>query len=74
LTLPVINHAAAVMVLVSGRGKSAMLERAVRASSRRPGGSLLPIELIHPETGALDYLADAEAAPWARAGRAGLNS
>lgn len=66
LTLPVINNAATVMVIVSGSGKSAMLERAVRKAGRGTSGTLLPVEMIHPETGTLIWMADADAAPWAR--------
>ncbi len=66
LTLPVINHATTVIVLVSGSGKSVMLERAVRSAGRRPSGPLLPVEMVHPKTGTLLWMADSDAAPWAR--------
>jgi len=74
LTFPVLNHAADVIVLVTGVSKSAMLERAVRTAGRRLGGALgdllLPIEMLRPETGTLLWMADQEAAPWARSGGA----
>lgn len=69
LTLPVLNHAAATVVLAAGRDKSAALRRAVRGGDRGAGSAgagPLPIELLRPTAGTLLYLADEDAAPWAR--------
>lgn len=65
LTLPLINAAAATIVLVSGSAKAAMLERAVRGIGCRDGDPLLPVERLSPTTGTLLWLADKAAAPWA---------
>jgi 6-phosphogluconolactonase len=66
LTLPLLNHAAEILVLVSGAGKSSMLERVARGAGRPAGGPLLPAERLQPTTGNLLWLADEAAAPWAR--------
>ncbi len=68
LTFPVINGAAAIIVLVSGSAKAAMLERALRGTGRRDGDPLLPVESLRPTTGSLLWLADEEATSWARPG------
>lgn len=68
LTFPVINGAAAIIVLVSGSAKAAMLERAVRGTGRRDGDPLLPVERLRPTMGSLLWLADEEATSWARPG------
>jgi 6-phosphogluconolactonase len=71
LTLPVLNNAAALIVLVSGESKASMLERGVRGVGRQVGTAPLPIERLNPETGTLLWLADESAAPWARSARGG---
>jgi 6-phosphogluconolactonase len=74
LTLPVLNHAAATIVLASGRDKSEPLRRAVRGVARDAGSAeadALPIERLRPTAGTLLFLADDEAAPWARSERTG---
>lgn len=63
LTLPVLNHAATVVVLVSGARKAATLHRVLEGPSADP---LLPIERLNPESGALVWMVDREAAPWIR--------
>jgi 6-phosphogluconolactonase len=60
LTLPVLNHAAHVMVLVAGREKAETLRRVTQGPHDPP---LLPAERLHPESGSLVWLADQEAAP-----------
>ena len=74
LTLPVINNAATIAVLVSGGAKAAMLERAVLGRGRREGAPLLPVERLSPTRGTLLWLADEEAAPWAGPKDAGRNT
>ncbi|HEX6202232.1 MAG TPA: 6-phosphogluconolactonase [Thermoanaerobaculia bacterium] len=59
LTPPVINAAAEVLFLVSGREKAAMLHRALDGPWRRHA---LPAQAIVPAAGRLRWLADAEAA------------
>ena len=59
LTLPVINHAAAVMFVVSGQDKAAPLKE-VLEGTQPP--DLYPSKLIHPENGALIWLVDQAAA------------
>lgn len=71
LTLAVLNHAAATIVLAAGRDKSEVLRRAVRGADRPAGGGgdgqdLLPIERLRPTAGSLLFLVDEDAAPWAR--------
>ena len=63
LTLPVLNHAVSVVVLVSGAGKAAMLHRALEGPEAEP---LLPIQRLRPESGSLVWMVDREAAPWVR--------
>ena len=63
LTLPVLNRAASVVVLVSGAGKTAMLHRALEGPETEP---LLPIQRLRPESGTLVWMVDREAAPWVR--------
>lgn len=55
LTLPVINHAAAVMFVVSGQDKAATLKE-ILEGTQPP--DLYPSKLIHPVTGALIWLVD----------------
>ena len=61
LTLPVINHAANVIVLVSGREKSEALRQVIEGL---PSSLPLPAQLLKPENGSLLWLADREAAWW----------
>ena len=61
LTLPVLNRAASVVVLVSGAGKAAMLHRVLEGPETPP---LLPIQRLRPESGSLVWMVDREAAPW----------
>lgn len=68
LTLPVINNAATVIVVVSGSAKAAMLERAVRGIARSEGEQLLPVERLRLTAGVLLWMADEASAPWAGAG------
>lgn len=63
LTLPVLNRAASVVVLVSGAGKTAMLHRALEGPETEP---LLPIQRLRPQSGTLVWMVDREAAPWVR--------
>lgn len=81
LTLPVLNHAAATIVLAAGGDKSAVLRRAVRGADRgaevaggAEGAHPLPIALLRPTAGTLLYLADEDAAPWARSESTGPNT
>jgi 6-phosphogluconolactonase len=59
LTLPAINHAAAIHVLVCGRGKAAALREALSgdADPRR-----LPASALRPVDGTIEWWADAAAA------------
>ena len=57
LTLPVLNQAAHVMFLVSGRDKAAMVRRVIEDRSDSP-----PAGLVRPAEGRLLWLVDREAA------------
>ena len=59
LTLPVLNHAAHVIVLVVGREKASTLRRVLRGPHEPP---LLPAELLKPTQGRVLWLVDREAA------------
>ncbi|GIW40774.1 MAG: 6-phosphogluconolactonase [Candidatus Binatia bacterium] len=59
LTLPVINAAAEIVVLVAGREKAAVLQKALRGAR---GADELPVQRIDPPSGRLWWLADASAA------------
>ncbi|HEU4764500.1 MAG TPA: 6-phosphogluconolactonase [Candidatus Eisenbacteria bacterium] len=59
LTLPVLNHAANVIVLVAGAEKAPALRRVVRGPHTPP---LLPAERLNNKDGTLLWLADREAA------------
>jgi 6-phosphogluconolactonase len=59
MTLPVLNAAANVIVLVAGREKAPALRRVARGPHTPP---LLPAERLHPKSGTLLWLADREAA------------
>ncbi|HET7903960.1 MAG TPA: 6-phosphogluconolactonase [Candidatus Eisenbacteria bacterium] len=79
LTLPVLNNAAATIVLAAGGDKSEVLRRAVSEPDRPAGGGgggpePLPIERLRPTAGTLLFLADKDAAPRARSGPADPNA
>ena len=59
LTLPVLNHAAHVIVLVAGREKASTLRRVLRGPHEPPP---LPAELLKPTQGRVLWLVDREAA------------
>jgi len=59
MTLPVLNHAANVMVLVSGKEKSETLRRVLKGPHTPP---LLPAERLKPTNGTLTWLVDRDAA------------
>jgi len=61
LTFPVLNHAANLIVLVSGREKSATLRRVIQGPHTPP---LLPAEGLQPDDGSLLWMADRDAASW----------
>ncbi len=56
ITLPVINHGQEVVFLVSGKGKSAILEKIV--NQKDPS---LPASMVIPDRGKLLFLSDLEA-------------
>lgn len=58
VTLPIINHARHIMLLVSGAAKADIVRRAVQGT---PGAGNLPVQLIRPR-GALEWFLDADAA------------
>lgn len=62
LTLPVFNHAARVIFLVTGAEKAHMLAEALRQKDRRNGSDLLPAQAIHPIDGTLEWMVDKAAA------------
>jgi 6-phosphogluconolactonase len=57
LTLPVLNHAAEVVFLVSGANKAQVLSEVLR-----PGAKEYPAQLVQPENGRLLWLLDQDAA------------
>jgi 6-phosphogluconolactonase len=59
LTAPLLNQAALVVILVTGRNKAGVLRAAFEENDRQP---LLPVQLIRPLNGALHWLVDREAA------------
>lgn len=59
LTLPVLNHAAHVVFLVTGEGKAERLSTVLRP---QPGADRLPAQLIQPIDGTLEWLVDKAAA------------
>jgi 6-phosphogluconolactonase len=61
LTFPVLNHAANLIVLVSGREKSPALRRVVEGPHIPP---LLPAERLKPVDGRHLWLVDEAAAEW----------
>ncbi len=56
VTLPVINHAANILFLVSGRSKAEILQQVLGGP---PG--LYPAQMVHPIAGSLSWLVDQEA-------------
>ena len=60
LTLPVLNHAARVMFMVTGKEKAAALARVLREDVADAGE--LPAKRISPVNGALEWLVDRAAA------------
>jgi 6-phosphogluconolactonase len=59
LTVPVFNHAARVVFLVTGAGKAERLAQVLRP---QPGSDLLPAQAIQPVAGSLEWLVDSAAA------------
>jgi 6-phosphogluconolactonase len=59
LTLPVLNAAAQVMFVVSGKEKAEVVRKAVRGDDQ---GGLLPAQAVQPPSGRLLWLLDQEAA------------
>jgi 6-phosphogluconolactonase len=55
LTVPVLNHAAHVVFLVTGQGKAKRLSEVLR---HRPNADRLPAQLIQPVDGTLEWLID----------------
>jgi len=58
LTFPVLNHAAEVLFLVSGKGKAQILKEVLGPT----GATEFPSQRVRPENGRLLWLADQEAA------------
>lgn len=67
LTLPVLNAAAHVIFLVSGKEKAQALAQVIAAEGR--DDAILPAARVSPVRGTLTYLADAEAAAGVRGAR-----
>jgi len=63
VTLPVINHASTVMMLVSGKSKSSILREVLD-----DGPAQYPAQMVKPATGRLDWFIDREAASQLRSG------
>lgn len=61
LTIPVFNHAAHVMILVTGKEKAQRLTQVLRP---QPKSDLLPVHEIKPIDGTLEWLVDSAAASW----------
>jgi 6-phosphogluconolactonase len=61
LTVPVFNHAARVVFLVSGAGKAQRLAQVLQPQSELEP---LPAQLIHPNAGSLEWLIDSAAASY----------
>lgn len=59
VTFPLINHAASVVIMVSGRGKATTLRALVEPGSEN---QRFPVELVEPIDGELLWLLDREAA------------
>lgn len=64
LTVPVINHAARVLFLVTGKGKAQRLAEVLHPprGARPVNAAPLPAQLIQPLNGSLDWLIDKAAA------------
>jgi 6-phosphogluconolactonase len=58
LTLPILNHAAEALFLVSGRSKAKILNEVLRPSER----PVYPAQMVRPENGRLLWMADQDAA------------
>jgi len=58
LTFPVLNHAAEVLFLVSGKGKAEIMREIVR----KAGNAVYPAQMVRPEHGRLLWMADRQAA------------
>lgn len=58
LTLPVLNHAAAVLVMVAGASKADVVNRICHSA----GTGTYPIEKVHPENGHLLWIVEQQAA------------
>jgi 6-phosphogluconolactonase len=61
LTVPVFNHAARIIFLVTGEAKAKRLAQVLRP---QPGSELLPAQVIHPAAGSLEWLVDSAAASY----------
>lgn len=59
LTAPAINHAAHILFLVTGENKAARL---AEVFNNRTGNERLPVQLIHPASGSIEWLVDTAAA------------
>jgi 6-phosphogluconolactonase len=59
LTVPVLNHAARVLFLVSGADKAARLAQVLKP---KPQTELLPAQMIQPISGSVEWLVDSAAA------------
>ena len=67
LTLPVLNEAAAPLVLVTGREKAERLRQVFGRKTPSPAHARLPIERLTPKAGTLRWFVSRDAAPWATA-------
>jgi 6-phosphogluconolactonase len=74
LTLPVLNHAAATIVLVAGAEKAETLRRVVRGVGSSADETPLPAARLRPRAGTLLWLATEDAAPWAPSESTGRNT
>jgi 6-phosphogluconolactonase len=59
LTLPVLNHARHLLLIVSGEKKADVLRHVFRAP---PQAVPLPVQLLNPPEGALEWYIDRDAA------------
>ena len=59
LTAPAINHAAYILFLVTGENKAARL---AEVFDPQAGNERLPVQLIHPPNGSIEWLVDVAAA------------
>jgi 6-phosphogluconolactonase len=58
LSFPVLDHAAEVLFLVSGKGKAKIMKEILRPSD----GQRYPAQMVHPENGRLLWMIDQDAA------------